>query len=62
MINLGLEPEEAVAMELEVEDVEAGERRKPIASYVPDRLAGLAAVPPGRAERDDHAAVHRLAG
>ena len=36
VINLGLEPEEAVAMALEVEDAEAGERRKPIASYVPD--------------------------
>ena len=36
VINLGLEPEEALAMELEVEDVDAGERRKPIASYVPD--------------------------
>jgi hypothetical protein len=35
VINLGLEPEEAVAMELEIEDVEPGERRKPIASYVP---------------------------
>ena len=28
----------------------------------PCRLAGLAAAPPGRAERDDHAAVHRVAG
>jgi hypothetical protein len=36
VINLGLDPEEALAMELEVEDVEPGERRKPIASYVPD--------------------------
>ncbi len=35
VINLGLEPEEAVAMGLELEDVEAGERRRPIASYVP---------------------------
>jgi hypothetical protein len=35
VVNLGLEPEEAVAMALEVEDVDAGERRKPIASYVP---------------------------
>jgi hypothetical protein len=35
VVNLGLEPEEAVAMELEVEDVDPGERRKPIASYVP---------------------------
>lgn len=36
VINLGLEPEEALAMGLEVEDVERGERRKPVASYVPD--------------------------
>ena len=35
VINLGLEPEEAVAMDLEVEDVDAGERRKPVAAYVP---------------------------
>jgi hypothetical protein len=35
VINLGLEPEEAIAMELEVEDVDAGQRRKPIAAYVP---------------------------
>jgi hypothetical protein len=36
VINLGLEPEEAVAMSLEVEDVAAGERRKPVASSVAD--------------------------
>jgi hypothetical protein len=35
VINLGLEPKEALAMDLEVEDVEAGERRKAIAAYVP---------------------------
>jgi hypothetical protein len=35
VINLGLEPEEALAMDLEVEDVDPGERRKPIAAYVP---------------------------
>jgi hypothetical protein len=35
VVNLGLEPEEAVGMGLEVEDVDRGERRKPIASYVP---------------------------
>ena len=29
VINLGLEPEEALAMDLEVEEVDAGERRKP---------------------------------
>jgi hypothetical protein len=33
--NLGLEPEEALAMGLEVEDVNAGERRKAVAAYVP---------------------------
>jgi hypothetical protein len=36
VINLGLEPDEALAMGLEVEDVDAGERRKPVASYVDD--------------------------
>ena len=36
VINLGLEPEEALAMDLEVEEVDAGERRKPVAAYVPD--------------------------
>jgi hypothetical protein len=36
VINLGLEPDEALAMGLEVEDVDAGERRKPVAAYVPD--------------------------
>jgi hypothetical protein len=34
IVNLGLEPWEALAMELEVETVEAGERRKPVADYV----------------------------
>jgi hypothetical protein len=34
IINIGLEPWEAVAMGLEVERVEAGERRKPVADYV----------------------------
>jgi hypothetical protein len=36
VVNLGLEPGEALAMGLEVEEVEGGERRKPVASYVPD--------------------------
>ena len=36
IINLGLEPWEAIAMGLEVETVKAGERRKPIADYVKD--------------------------
>ena len=36
MINLGLEPEEALGMDPEVEQVDPGERRKPVAAYVPD--------------------------
>jgi Topoisomerase 6 subunit A/Spo11, Toprim domain len=34
IINLGLEPWEALAMGLEVESVETGEKRKPVADYV----------------------------
>jgi hypothetical protein len=37
IINLGLEPWEAIEMGLEVEDVEAGKKRKPVADYVLDR-------------------------
>jgi hypothetical protein len=40
IINLGLEPWEAAEMGLEVEDVEAGKRRKPVADYVRDREDG----------------------
>ena len=29
VVNLGLEPEEALAMDLEVEEVDPGERRRP---------------------------------
>jgi hypothetical protein len=36
IINIGLEPWEALAMGLEVETVEAGERRKPTADYIKD--------------------------
>jgi hypothetical protein len=37
IVNLGLEPWEALAMGLEVEDVEAGTRRKPVGEYVHER-------------------------
>jgi hypothetical protein len=37
IVNLGLEPWEAIAMGLEVESVENGERRKPVADYVRER-------------------------
>src|SRR5262249_46610079 len=39
IINLGLEPEEAVEMGLEVEEVQEKDRRKPVADYVPDEWA-----------------------
>jgi hypothetical protein len=39
IINLGLEPWEAVEMGLEVEEVEDKARRKPVADYVPDEWA-----------------------
>ena len=37
IVNLGLEPWEAIEMGLEVENVEEGERRKPVADYVRER-------------------------
>jgi hypothetical protein len=40
IVNLGLEPWEAVAMGLEVENVGDGERRKPVADYVLNRDDG----------------------
>jgi hypothetical protein len=40
IVNLGLEPWEAVAAGLEVEDVEAGDKRKPVAGYVLQRDDG----------------------
>jgi hypothetical protein len=40
IVNLGLEPWEAIADGLEVEDVEKGEKRKPVADYVLEREDG----------------------
>jgi hypothetical protein len=37
IVNLGLEPWEGIVMGLEVENVDAGERRKPVADYVRKR-------------------------
>jgi hypothetical protein len=37
IVNLGLEPWEGIAMGLEVENVDPGERRKPVAGYVRER-------------------------
>jgi hypothetical protein len=38
IVNLGLEPWEAIAMGLEVETGEEGKKRKPVADYVRDRV------------------------
>jgi hypothetical protein len=40
IVNLGLEPWEAVAMGLEVENVEKTDKRKPVADYVRERTDG----------------------
>jgi len=40
IVNLGLEPWEVIEMGLDVEDVEAGDRRKPVADYVLAREDG----------------------
>jgi hypothetical protein len=40
IVNLGLEPWEAVAAGLEAEDVEGGDKYKPVADYVLDRDDG----------------------
>ncbi|WP_052410030.1 ATP-binding protein [Paenibacillus durus] len=37
VINLGLDPEEAVAMGLEIEELEAKKDEKPVAAYVPEK-------------------------
>jgi hypothetical protein len=41
IINLGLEPWEAVEMGLEIEEVEEKDRRKPVADYVRERRDGV---------------------
>ena len=48
IVNLGLEPWEAIEMGLEVEDVEEGDRRKPVADYVLDREDALPMATTGR--------------
>jgi Topoisomerase 6 subunit A/Spo11, Toprim domain len=40
IIDLGLQPWEAIALRLEVENVERGEKRKPVAEYVLERADG----------------------
>ena len=67
MINLGLDPWEALGMGLEPETGRAeaernqGHRRATSPTGRTGRLAGVAADHPRRAERDDDAAAHRVA-
>ena len=56
IVNIGLEPWEALAMGLDVEDVEAGDRRKAVADYVLDRED---AAPNGE-PWDDWLQTHRV--
>jgi hypothetical protein len=56
IVNLGLEPWEAVAMGLEVEDVEDGKRRKAVADYILDRDD----VAPDGSSWEDWLQIHRI--
>ena len=49
IINLGLQPWEAIDMGLEVETVKEGERRKPVADYVKARNRRQALLPTAKA-------------
>ena len=53
IINLGLEPWEAIAMGLEIETVKEGDRRKPVADYVKaaDESGEHGTLPTARAGR-----------
>ena len=66
IVNLGLEPWEAVEAGLEVETVPQGEKRKAVADYVLEREDGeywaeLAADAPRRTQCDDDAGIHPMA-
>jgi hypothetical protein len=56
IVNLGLEPWEAVAMGLEVEDVEDGKRRKAVADYIVEHDD----VAPDGNSWDDWLQTHRI--
>ena len=61
IINLGLEPWEAIAMGLEIETLEQPEKRKPVADRARRKLGELAADPSHRVECHDDAGTDRLA-
>ena len=60
VVNLGLEPDEALRMKLEPEKFTAKGKR-PVAKYVKPRWRRLATDPACRVECDEHAGVHRVA-
>jgi hypothetical protein len=60
IINIGLEPWEAVAMELEVETIPRGERLKPVAQYVLDRDAAYPNEAPGGTLWEEWLQTHRV--
>ena len=74
IINLGLEPWEAVEAGFDIETVPQGDKRKAVADYVlkrdeefPNRVSGryfvgrVAADAPQRTECDDDAGIYRMA-
>jgi hypothetical protein len=60
IVNLGLEPWEAVADGLEIEDVPRGEKRKPVASYVLGRDAEYPNEAPGGISWEEWLQTHRV--
>jgi hypothetical protein len=60
IVHLGLQPWEAIEMGLEVETVERGKRRKPVADYVLDRDAGFADEAPDEVSWEEWLQTHRV--
>jgi hypothetical protein len=60
IVNIGLEPWEAIAMGLEVETVERGKKRKPVADYVRERDAEFPNEAPGGVSWEEWLQTHRI--
>jgi hypothetical protein len=56
IVNLGLEPWEAIAIDLEVEEVEQGDKRKSVANYVRERKG----LPPDGTSWEEWLQTHRV--
>ena len=60
IVHLGLQPWEAVEMGLEVENVERGDKRKPVADYVLKREAEFPNEAPGGVSWEEWLQTHRV--